>query len=232
LIEKHDSPILYDEVLEFLFMKREDGEEVSHDDLMSYNHFGHEFSTELLDEMVSRGLVRKSDTHVIFTAAGLDRATKVIRWHRLAERLLVDVLNVQDELIESSACRFEHILSGEVADSICTLLGHPKTCPHGREIPPGECCLSAEKEVLPILKPLSQASPGDSGVVAYISSRFHERLSRLASLGVSPGQELRVRQIKPTFIISFGETELALEKKVADGIYIRVPNNHARKEVS
>jgi len=42
--------------------------------------------------------------------------------------------------IEQQACKFEHILSPEATDKICTFLGHPRTCPHGAPIPPGVCC--------------------------------------------------------------------------------------------
>ena len=47
--------------------------------------------------------------------------------------------------VETNACTFEHILSPEVTDRICTFLGHPKTCPHGSPIPPGECCQNAAR---------------------------------------------------------------------------------------
>lgn len=217
---------LSDEVLEILYMKREANEAVTRTWLLEYEHFDFSCSPELLAGMIADGLIDLRDDTVSLTGKGSDRATKIIRCHRLAERLLVDVLSVQDEIVESSACRFEHILSGEIADSICTLLGHPKTCPHGHPIPPGPCCRAADVEVLPILKPLSQLMPGDEGEVAYISSRFHERLSRLGSLGIAPGQLIRVRQIKPSFIIAFGETQLALEEKVAAEIYLRVSNHH------
>jgi DtxR family Mn-dependent transcriptional regulator len=71
----------------------------------------------------------------------MDRARIVIRRHRLAERLFIDVLSIRDEHeVEESACKFEHILSPEVTDSMCALLGHPTECPHGSPIPPGECC--------------------------------------------------------------------------------------------
>jgi Mn-dependent DtxR family transcriptional regulator len=45
--------------------------------------------------------------------------------------------------IEQQACKFEHILSPEATDKICTFLGHPRTCPHGSPIPEGDCCLEA-----------------------------------------------------------------------------------------
>lgn len=217
---------LSDEVLEILYMKHENKEQISTTYLLEYQHFDFSCTQELLDEMVAGGLIAQRNDVITLTEKGSDRAVTIIRCHRLAERLLVDVLSVQDEIVESSACRFEHILSEEIADSICTLLGHPKTCPHGHQIPPGKCCRDADVEVLPILKPLSQLMPGDEGVVAYISSRYHERLARLGSLGIAPGQRIRVRQVKPSFIITFDETQLALEEKVAAEIYLHVSNHH------
>jgi putative ABC transport system ATP-binding protein len=78
---------------------------------------------------------------VELTARGRDRAGSIIRRHRLAERLFTDSLAMDSESeIEQQACKFEHILSPEATDKICTFLGHPRTCPHGAPIPPGPCC--------------------------------------------------------------------------------------------
>ncbi|MGH9492015.1 MAG: ATP-binding cassette domain-containing protein [Terriglobales bacterium] len=83
------------------------------------------------------------DLIVGFTARGRQRAADVIRRHRLAERLFMETLHMQDEMeIEQQACKFEHILSPGATEKICTFLGHPKTCPHGSPIPPGVCCES------------------------------------------------------------------------------------------
>src|SRR6201997_2019041 len=72
---------------------------------------------------------------------GRERAGSIIRRHRLAERLFTDSLAMDSESeIEQQACKFEHILSPEATDKICTFLGHPRTCPHGAPIPPGACC--------------------------------------------------------------------------------------------
>ena len=101
----------------------------------------------LIATLTRIGLVTVKDGEERFTPAGEERARNVIRRHRLAERLFMDVLSIRDEVeIESSACKFEHILSPDVTDRICTLLGHPLACPHGSPIPQGECC--AEKRVL------------------------------------------------------------------------------------
>jgi putative ABC transport system ATP-binding protein len=78
---------------------------------------------------------------VELTPRGRERAASIIRRHRLAERLFTDSLAMDSESeIEQQACKFEHILSPEATDKICTFLGHPRTCPHGAAIPPGPCC--------------------------------------------------------------------------------------------
>src|SRR6266478_2799428 len=78
---------------------------------------------------------------VELTPRGRERAGGIIRRHRLAERLFTDSLAMDSESeIEQQACKFEHILSPEATDKICTFLGHPRTCPHGAPIPRGACC--------------------------------------------------------------------------------------------
>jgi putative ABC transport system ATP-binding protein len=126
----------FDEVLEHLWSR---GETAGH---VESHHFTPLQWKKLIATMERIGLVRADNGHEHFTTAGETRARDVIRRHRLAERLFMDVLSIRDEdEIESSACKFEHILSPEVTDRMCTLLGHPDACPHGSPIPKGQCCL-------------------------------------------------------------------------------------------
>jgi putative ABC transport system ATP-binding protein len=82
---------------------------------------------------------------VELTPRGRERAGRVIRRHRLAERLFTESLGMPNESeIEEQACKFEHILSPEATEKICSFLGHPRTCPHGAPIPPGACCAQAQ----------------------------------------------------------------------------------------
>jgi Mn-dependent DtxR family transcriptional regulator len=125
----------FDEVLEHLWTRGEPGGHVE----------SHSFTEvqwrKLLHTMAGIGLVKVTNGEGEFTEAGEARARDVIRRHRLAERLFRDVLGIHDEAeIESSACKFEHILSPEVTDRMCSLLGHPGACPHGSPIPSGPCC--------------------------------------------------------------------------------------------
>ncbi len=96
-------------------------------------------------ENVRAVAVSQNDGALIrLTERGRQRAADIIRRHRLAERLFTQCLGMQNEAeIERQACKFEHILSPEVTDKICTVLGHPETCPHGAPIPPGACCAAA-----------------------------------------------------------------------------------------
>jgi putative ABC transport system ATP-binding protein len=85
---------------------------------------------------------------IVFTEKGRKRAEDVIRRHRLAELLFTETFQVHDEKeVAEQACRFEHILSPEATDSICSFLGHPRTCPHGSPIPAGDCCVAAAKQL-------------------------------------------------------------------------------------
>jgi putative ABC transport system ATP-binding protein len=130
----------FDEVLEQLWMARERHQDTADPHLES-THFTIAQYRRLTLEMSHLGLVNISGWEVTFTPAGEERARNVIRRHRLAERLFTDVLSLSDELsVETNACQFEHILSAELTDRICTFLGHPTTCPHGSPIPPGPCC--------------------------------------------------------------------------------------------
>ncbi|MBV9574059.1 MAG: ATP-binding cassette domain-containing protein [Acidobacteriales bacterium] len=94
------------------------------------------------DALKPRGVSTGDGSMIVeFTPSGRRRAADIIRRHRLAERLFTDSLALDSESeIEQQACKFEHVLSPEVTDKICTFLGHPRTCPHGAPIPPGPCC--------------------------------------------------------------------------------------------
>ena len=81
-----------------------------------------------------------SDGEVRLTESGARRARDVVRRHRLAERLFTDTFAIEDSEAQQQACRFEHIITPELDQRICSFLGHPKTCPHGNPIPPGPCC--------------------------------------------------------------------------------------------
>lgn len=175
---------------------------------------------KILERLVQQDYLSREGDSFEFTDSGREKGEIVIRRHRLAERLLVDVLSIRDTSFETTACRFEHVLTPEVTDHICTLLGHPRTCPHGKPIPPGPCCSRAEKSLETVVVRLSDLRSGESGRITYISTTNHHRLDRLSALGLFPGRLVRVHQSEPLFVIFLDETQLALEKEIVGEIFV------------
>ncbi|MBI4444164.1 MAG: ATP-binding cassette domain-containing protein [Acidobacteria bacterium] len=130
----------FDEVLEQLWVLEEDSVE-ARPELLQFNGGG---NWKLLPVMEQIGLLCADRPVLQMTAEGRQRAATIIRRHRLAERLFADTFDIRDEQqLESNACTFEHILSPEVTERICSFLHHPKQCPHGSPIPPGPCCVES-----------------------------------------------------------------------------------------
>lgn len=176
---------------------------------------------DILKDLVTEGHITIDNNSVKFTAKGEAAAKDIIRRQRLAERLLIDVLELGRKETDSYACEFEHIISKEVEESICTLLGHPKECPHGHPIPTGDCCLKAKGIIESIVVPLTKLSPGNVGKVVYLLTHKHPQLHKLMSLGMVPGVRVSVHQVFPSFIIQVEETQVALEEDIAKEIYVK-----------
>jgi putative ABC transport system ATP-binding protein len=90
--------------------------------------------------MAESGLIFQPGVTLEFTPRGRDRARDLVRRRRLAEVLFSSAMHLSDPEVEVAACRMEHIIDPEVTNSICSFLGHPRQCPHGRPIPAGDCC--------------------------------------------------------------------------------------------
>ena len=174
-----------------------------------------------VDELEQAGYITLSDGNIELTEQGWWLGRGVVRRHRLAERLLTDVLDFDLGTEEDVACEMEHIVSPELTRAICTLLGHPTTCPRGKPIPPGPCCAAHEREVETAVLPLTKMAPGERGIVAHISTVDRDRLDRLSGLGIFPGDEIELLQKSPAFVIQAGETTVALDLDVAKDIRMR-----------
>ena len=90
--------------------------------------------------MAESGLIFQPGETLEFTPRGRSRARDLVRRRRLAEVLFSSAMHLSDPEVEVAACRMEHIIDPEVTNSICSFLGHPRQCPHGRPIPAGDCC--------------------------------------------------------------------------------------------
>jgi len=212
-----------DELLEAIWTRREKGD-TDVDACLQAAHA--EVDRAAIERMAERGLVRLSDDQVAFTDEGERIAAEIMRRHRLAERLFTDLLGMTVEQSEQVACTFEHTrLVPEVTDGLCTLLGHPRECPHGRPIPPGACCREGRTEIESALMPLSEVPFGRSGRVAYVRPRHHERLHMLLSMGIAPGVALRVHQRTPVMVVEVAQSEFAMDREVAEDVYVWLDPN-------
>jgi len=141
-----DDEIRFDHLLEQIWICGEEGKAAQVDRLHATGPAGRlsaatdEPAARLLGRMSNLRLVEMQDGEVQLTTVGSQRARDVVRRHRLAERLFKDTFAIDESEAHTQACKFEHIISPELDQRICTFLGHPKTCPHGNPIPPGDCC--------------------------------------------------------------------------------------------
>ena len=184
---------------------------------------GEEFQSEdkSLARLLDLGYVVKQDSEIIITEKGEEVARSLTRRYRLAERLLYDLLQVENHNLSLSACALEHTISPAITDSICTLLGHPPVCPHNKPIPPGECCRGLIQDIKPIVVSLDEARIGDTGKIAFIGSRRVGRIDKLSAMGLAPGCQVKLIQKKPSPVVRIGETEIAVESEIAKEIFIK-----------
>ncbi len=181
-----------------------------------------------IEELLKLGFVKYVGKNLILQGEGLKEAESVVRRHRLAERLMMDVLNIREAFMEENACRLEHLLREEVEENVCTLLGHPRECPHGKPIPIGPCCKRTIYEARSVVLPLCELSPGDRGRVAYLRTGDSQRLQKLLTLGILPGVELEMLQRFPSFVFSIGHSQMAVDREMAEGIQIRLKGEKGR----
>lgn len=130
---------------------------------------------------------------VNLTPAGRARAESVVRKHRLAERLLTDVIGLDWHKAHLEAGRWEHVISDEVEARLIALLENPSTCPHGNPIP-------GSGQPRPVLSALAEASPGDHVRLERVTEQVEIDIDALAYLSEHhfvPGTDAQVRARAP-----------------------------------
>jgi DtxR family Mn-dependent transcriptional regulator len=141
---------------------------------------------------------------VTLTAKGRRVALEVIRHHRLLELFLAETLQMPWDRVHAEAEVLEHVLSEELEELIAAKLGHPTADPHGDPIPTADLELSERAT-----RALDSLQEGDRGVFVRVSDADPAMLRYLASLGISPGDSLRVLERQPfggPLLVSFGPT--------------------------
>ena len=170
-------------------------------------------------------LTVQGDRHLELSAAGRLHAIAVMRKHRLAECLLIDVIGLDWEDVHIEACRWEHVMSEAVERRLVALLANPTHCPHGNPIPGLADLGATEPGAEPGLVSLQQAR--DSGATSVVVRRISEQLQpdvdvmhRLNLAGVRPGQLLELAASTDGVRIRRGSGHADLEEYVATHVYV------------
>lgn len=174
--------------------------------------------TSTLKRLKARGLITRPGGAVALTAAGRTEALSIIRRHRLAERLLVDVLGMAWEDVHEEACRLEHALSPQVQSALEAYLENPDVCPHGHPIPSAEGVVAQETG-----EPLCGFDTGADVEIVRIEEEDERLLSYLASLGMYPGTRVKVCDVAPfqgPLMVEVGGSRYALGRDVAAKIVV------------
>ncbi len=176
---------------------------------------------QTLHELISQGLIETHGGKLSFTESGREAGRMTIRRHRLAERLMMDVFNIKGSEADNKACEFEHLLNEGVDTKLCTMLNHPEICPHGKPIPPGDCCDAARTSGRSEVVPLTECQPGEPGEIAYIQTDDDKKMQKLMAMGVLPGNRIMLTQTFPSYVFKVGFSEFAIDTALAREIFVR-----------
>jgi len=186
--------------------------------------------SQTVARMERDGLVHvESDRHLALTHQGRTLATAVMRKHRLAERLLADVIGLEWELLHIEACRWEHVMSEAVERRIVAMLDQPLICPHGNPIPGLEdlglpAPRPSDDEQLPTLAD----TVGDQAMTVRVE-RIGESLQPDAALmrqlhdfGLVPGLSVLVRRDAAGLHLAGGPAGRSVSPQIAEHIFVSI----------
>ncbi len=140
----------------------------------------------------------------------------------MAERLLVDVLSYKGNLVHETSCKFEHILHKGLDENICTLLGHPKACPHGKAIPEGDCCRDAKRMPKKLIVPLTEMGVNKKAQISYLQTQDRSALQKMIAMGTLPKTQITLIQKFPSYVFQIGKSQFTIDKELASSIYVRM----------
>ena len=169
------------------------------------------------------------DRHLVLSERGRQLAEQVMRKHRLAERLLVDVIGLDWQLVHEEACRWEHVISDQVERRLVRLLDNPVVSPYGNPIP-GLADLDAPASAEGFLDGVELLSVrlADGEVHQIVVARMSEAvqgdvelLGRLAAIGVAQGRPVPAQLRGPKIVLG-DQAQLVLPLEVGDHLFVRL----------
>jgi DtxR family Mn-dependent transcriptional regulator len=180
--------------------------------------------SQMLDRLVEDGYVTRDGRRLSLTEPGRALAEKVVRKHRLAERLLVDVIGLEWYKVHREAGRWEHVISDDVEARLVELLGDPATCPHGNPIPG-----SRSPALTSATRPLADVAEGERVRLLRVSEEVELNLGSLELLDEGrfiPGAVARVggRDGEGNVEVEVeGAAPLRVSRELSDRLFVGVP---------
>jgi len=174
--------------------------------------------SEMIGRLRGDGFLDNEGRALRLTPKGRRRAESVVRKHRLAERLLTDVIGLEWHKTHLEACRWEHVISDDVEARLVVLLGNPSTCPHGNPIPGAP----APKRHLTAL---ADSEPGDHVRLERVTEQVEtdtKSLTYLDTHGFIPGvdAEVRAKAADGTLTLEVDEGTLSIQPDLAAQLYV------------
>ena len=172
-------------------------------------------------------LTVEGDRHLQLTDEGLRLATRVMRKHRLAERLLTDVIGLDWELVHAEACRWEHVMSETVERRLVELLGHPTESPYGNPIPGlDELGEAQADESTDGMEPLVDVATDEQATVQV--RRISEELQKdevlmatLRRIGALPDRSVGITATEAGVLVGSGGESAEIDPEAASHIFVR-----------
>ena len=175
---------------------------------------------EMLKRLEAEGLVERGEhKEALLTPAGTERARKVVRKHRIIERLLTDFMGYTAGEAHNHADELGGTFTDDMVERIDAKLGHPDRCPHGWPVDP-----DVEQAENAHLAPLAALAPGAHATIVRLAEHDGELLHWFYEQGLVPGTEFDVRTAEPAadqFTISLADGERAISEKAAAGLFVR-----------
>jgi DtxR family Mn-dependent transcriptional regulator len=183
-------------------------------------HVSRASAGEMLKRLEAEGLIeRGARKEALLTKSGRERAERVVRKHRIIERLLTDFMGYTAYEAHERADELGDTFDDEMVARIDEKLGHPERCPHGWPVDP-----DVEQAENLELAPLATLAPGTKATIVRLAEHDGELLHWFYDQGLVPGTEITVRSAEPAadqFTVKLNGTEKAVSEKAAAGLFVR-----------
>src|SRR5437588_2591585 len=175
---------------------------------------------EMLKRLECEGLIERGEhKEALLTAAGRKRAERVVRKHRIIERLLTDFMGYTAAEAHVHADELGDTFTDDMVERIAERLGRPERCPHGWPVDP-----DFEQAENRELAPLSDLSPGDRATIVRLAEHDGELLHWFYDQGLVPGSEIEIRSAEPAagqLTVKLDGSERAIGERAAEGLFVR-----------